>query len=57
MKETKTEEKKMRRPFGTKETSGTFPPEACSNNMVSQEKKKQHGRRPTCKKDVVQIFI
>jgi hypothetical protein len=39
MKETKTEERKMRRSFGTKETSGTFVPEACSNNTVSQEKK------------------
>ena len=37
MKETKTEEMKMRRPFGTKETSGPFPPEACSNK-VSLEK-------------------
>ena len=38
MKETKTEKRKTRRPFGTKETSRTFPPEACSNNTVSQEK-------------------
>ena len=39
IKETKTEERKTRRLFGTKETSGPFPPEACSNNTVSQEKK------------------
>jgi len=39
MKETKTEERKTRRPFGTKKTSGPFPPEACSNNTVSHEKK------------------
>jgi len=39
MKKTKTEERKTRRSFGMKEMSGPFPLEACSNNMVSLEKK------------------
>jgi len=39
VKKTKTEERKIRRPFGTKEMNETFPPEDCSNNTISQEKK------------------
>jgi hypothetical protein len=39
VKETKTEERKIRRPFGTKEMNETFPPEDCRNNTISQERK------------------